>query len=399
MAPTKIFITDVGIISALGMGFDKVSEGLLQAPNIAFVKDYEFHQFDKEVPCYAIRDFDPVVILGKKGLRTKDNATKILLGTFDIGLKDAMENTDELNRPGICVGTTFGSVQSIGDFLSDSIVNGVSNVNPQSFANTVINSPTGNANIRYAAKNLSATISTGFNAGIDSLIYTFDYLRRGYLEAIVAGGLEEVSYYSLLGIERTGILSAEAPLKPFFDKSSGVVMGEGCALLLLETEKSVKSRGSKVLAEIVGSGSTFDSKGAQSGVTDGIAGKHAILSACNEAGISPEKIDFVASGASGNPVSDRFEAAAIKGALGSSVPVTAYKRFTGECYGASGAINTVCALSDMKNKRITGVGESYNVIDNVPLAFGNIQKESTYVLVTSFSCDGNCSAIVLKNVN
>lgn len=399
MAPTKIFITDVGIISALGMGFEKVSEGLLQAPNIASVKDYEFHQFEKEIPCYAIRDFDPVKILGKKGLRTKDNSTKILLGTLEIAFKDIMEKSDDENRPGICIGTAFGSVQSIGDFLSDSIVNGVGNVNPQSFANTVINSPTGNANIRFLARNLSATIATGFNAGIDALIYTFDYLRRGYLQSIVAGGLEEISYYSILGIERTGILASDAPTKPFCSSSKGVVMGEGCALLLLETEESVKSRGSKPLAELVGTGSTFDSLAAQSGTTDGEAGKQAILTACKEAGITPDQIDFVASGANGNPVSDRFEASAINAALGSNVPVTAYKRFTGECYGASGALNTLCALSDMKNNQITGIGNSYAVIDNINLTFTTIQKVSTYALVTSFSCDGNCSAIILKNVN
>ncbi len=347
----------------------------------------------------SIRDFDPVEILGKKGLRTKDNATKILLGTFDTGFKSVMGNNDEQIRPGICIGTAFGSVQSIGDFLSDSIVNGVGNVNPQSFANTVINSPTGNANIRYLSRNLSATISTGFNASIDALIYTFDYLRSGYLQSIVAGGLEEISYYSLLGIERTGILSTEAPLKPFCSTSKGVVMGEGCALLLLETEDSVKARGSKVLAELAGTGCTFDSYAAENGTSDGQAGKQAILTACNEAGIHPEQIDFVASGASGHPVSDRFEAAAINAALGPNIPVTAYKRFTGECYGASGALNTVCALSDMKNNRVTGIGDSYPMNDNVALAFNTINKISTFVLVTSFSCAGNCSAIVLKNVN
>jgi 3-oxoacyl-(acyl-carrier-protein) synthase len=263
----------------------------------------------------------------------------------------------------------------------------------------VINSPTGNANIRFLARNLSATIATGFNAGIDALIYTFDYLRRGYLQSIVAGGLEEISYYSILGIERTGILASEVPAKPFCSSSKGVVMGEGCALLLLETEESVKSRGSKVLAELVGTGSTFDSLAAQNATTNGEAGKQAILIACKEAGITPDQIDFVASGASGNPVSDQFEASAINAALGPKVPVTAYKRFTGECYGASGALNTLCALSDMKNNRITGIGDSYAVTDNINITFSTIQKVSTYALVTSFSCDGNCSAIILKNVN
>jgi len=401
MAPTKIFITDVGIISALGMGFEKVSESLSQSPHISSVKDYEFHQFEKEIPCYQVRDYEPEVVLGKKGLRLKDHSTKLILGTFETSFKDIMENSDEENRPGICIGTAFGSVQSIGDFLSDSIVSGVHAVNPQAFANTVINAPTGNVNIRYIARNLSATISTGFNASIDALIYTFDYLRRGYLQSVIAGGLEEISYYSILGIERTGIMSDDSAAKPFFASSKGVIMGEGCAVMMLETEASVKTRSSKPIAEIVGTASTFDSQAAQSqnGTSDNEAAKVAIITACNEAGITPDQIDFVASGASGNPVVDRLEAKAIIAAIGSNVPVTAYKRFTGECYGASGAINTVCALSDMKNNRISGIGDDYPVIDNINIVRTTIQKKSTYVLVTSMACDGNCSAIILKNVN
>lgn len=399
MAPTKIFITDVGIISALGMGFEKISEALSQNPHIASVKDYELHQFEKEIPAHLLPDYNPEVVLGKKGLRLKDHSTKLILGTFETGFKNIMEASDEANRPGICIGTAFGSIQSIGDFLSDSIVNGVGNVNPQAFANTVINAPTGQANIRYCVKNLSATISTGFNAGLDALIYTFNYLKCGYLQSVVAGGLEEVSYYSLLGFMRTGILASEAPAKPFSVSSKGVVMGEGCALMLLETEESVKTRNAKAVAEIVGTGATFDSDAAQSSVSNGDAGMQAILIACKEAGINPEQIDFVASGASGNPVADKLEAKAIALALGPNVPVTAYKRFTGECYGASGAINTLCALSDMKNNRISGIGENYTSLDGINVVFSTIQKSSTYALVTSFACDGNCSALIIKNVN
>ena len=146
----------------------------------------------------------------------------------------------------------LSEVCSIGDFLSDSIVNGVNSVNPRAFANTVINSPTGNSNIRFDAKNLSATIATGFNSGIDALIYAFDYIQRGYIDRIVAGGLEEISYYSLLGLSRTGLISPSANIRPFAIDSDGIVVGEGCALFHLETEEAAKQRGAQIQAEIIG---------------------------------------------------------------------------------------------------------------------------------------------------
>lgn len=396
MQSRRIVITDVGNISALGVGFSNISAAMSLPVSKVTVKDFEFHQFESEIPCYGVRDFDPVEILGKKGLRTKDNATKLLLSTFEIAFKDIMESADDQNRPGICIGTAFGSVQSIGDFLSDSIVNGVNNVNPQAFANTVINSPTGNANIRFISRNLSATISTGFNAGIDALIYAFDYMQRGYLSRIVAGGLEEISYFSLLGLSRTGILSSSGNIRPFANDSDGTVMGEGCALFHLQTEEAAKENGSVILAEIAGVANGFDPDAAF-GKSNGEPAVAVIRAALDQAGIKPESIDFITSGANGNPRCDTIEASALTTVFGNKIPVTAYKALTGECYGASGAIITMCALSDLKNGTISGTGNAYKTRNDLPLVFNTIKKDSTFTLVTSVSCDGNCSAIILKN--
>jgi 3-oxoacyl-(acyl-carrier-protein) synthase len=271
-------------------------------------------------------------------------------------------------------------------------------VNPQAFANTVINSPTGNANIRYIARNLSSTISTGFNSGIDALIYAFNYIQRGYIDAIVAGGLEEISYYSLLGLQRTGILSSSGTATPFSSNSDGIVPGEGCALFLIETEESMKAAGRTPIAQIIGTASAFDPLLAQSGSSDASSAAHVLSEVCADAGVSVNDIDFIASSASGNRIPDRVEAAALKTVFSGKVPVTAYKMFTGECYGASGALSLACAVSDLKNRQISGIGAPYSCIDNVPLVFSTLKKDSEYCIVNSVSCDGNCGAILVKNV-
>jgi len=382
------------------MGFNAIADGLKLRPGMSSVKDFEFHQFPTEMPCFLVKGFDAETVLGKKGLRNKDSATKMLLGALESGLKTVMESPDERTRPGLCIGTAFGSVQSIGDFLSDSIVNGVNNINPQTFANTVINSPTGNANIRYEARNLSATIATAFNAGIDAVIYAYDYMQRGYLDAIAAGGFEEISYYSLLGLQRSSVLSPAGRIRPFAVDSDGCVMGEACALMLLETEEAAGQRNAKALAEITGVSNGFDAKMANDGKADNETGAYVIQKALRQAGIEKSRIDFIASGANGNPVTDEAEAAAIAGIFGTGTPVTAYKAFTGECYGASGAMNILCALSDMKNGTISGYngngGARYTTRGSIPLVNETVRKESRNVLVTSFSCEGHCSVIILN---
>lgn len=398
MHSKKIYITSSGIISSFGIGLDAIKDGLTKAPVTTSFKDFEFHSLDSAISCITVNGYDPVEILGKKGLRLKDNATKLILGAFELGLKSIMEGSDDNSRSGICVGTAFGSVQSIGDFLSDSIVNGVGIVNPQAFANTVINSPTGNTNIRFVARNLSSTISTGFNSGIDALIYAFNYIQRGYIESIVAGGLEEISYYSLLGLQRTGVLSSSGKMKPFATDADGIVLGEGCALFLFDTEESIKVSGRTPIVEVIGTASGFDVSLAQNAKSDGEVAAFVLSEVCKDAGIAPEDVDFVASSASGNRLTDSVEAAAIAKVFGTSVPVTAYKSFTGECYGASGALNLGCAISDLKNKQISGIGESTACFNNIALVNSSVKKDSRFCIVNSVSCDGNCGAVLLKNV-
>ena len=395
----KLLITEASSISTLGIGFDAISGSLPGKQELSRVKSFEFHELDSETPCFRISDFDPIAILGKKGLRTKDLATKILLATLELGFKERFENETENNKPGIVVGTSFGSIQSIGDFLSDSIVNGVNAVNPMAFANTVINSPTGNANIRYGVKTLSSTVSTGFNASIDALIYTGDYIRCGHLPAIVTGGLEEINYYTLLGMDRSGVLSKSGTAKPFAKDADGIIMGEGCALFLIETEESAKAHGANSIAEIVGYCSAFDPAGGKPGFNpNGEGARYTIEQALKMAEVDATTIDFVASGGNGMPSSDSMESSVITSVFDDK-PIAAYKAKTGECYGASASLSLACAISDMKNRRISGTGTSYEVQNDINLVSETIEnRESEYAILTSFSYEGNCASLVIKNI-
>jgi 3-oxoacyl-(acyl-carrier-protein) synthase len=394
----KIVITKMSAIHCLGKSPGEISASLLLPPRTGAIKDFGFHSLAAARPCFRISDFEPEAILGKKGLRTKDRATKLLLSALELGFKDLFEQTPEHLRPGLCIGTSFGSVSSIGDFLSDAIVNGFHNVNPQAFANTVINSPTSNANIRYLSRALSSTVSTTFNAGHDALIYAAMFLLRGYAPWLIAGGLEELSYYALAGLETNGSLSASGVLAPFCKTGDGTVAGEGCAVFCLETETHARERGAAVIAELAGMASCFDpEKGPRGFNPAGKGARHAMMQACADAGITAGDISFIAASANGVPDGDAMEAAALIDIF-PNTPVAAYKAKTGECIGASPCISLACALADMKAKRISGVGIAYPLRHPVNLVFETAgAAPSEFALINSFSCDGYCGSIVLKN--
>ncbi|MFW6253532.1 MAG: beta-ketoacyl synthase N-terminal-like domain-containing protein, partial [Chitinivibrionales bacterium] len=362
MENRRIVITGIGAISSLGTGLQQHSDNLTNPSSPSSYQESEYHSFDKPVVCFRAEQYDPIEVLGKKGLRTKDWATKLILGAIESSCKDILVQGNESERPGICIGTAFGSVQSIGDFLSDSIVNGVNSVNPQAFANTVINSPTGNANIRYNVRTLSTTVSTGFNAGIDSFIYGGDYIKRGYLDSILVGGIEEVSYFELLGLLRSGALSPSGTIKPFGKDADGLVMGEGSAVFMLETADRASRRGAEPIAEIAGYYSAFDADAPVNGFDpSGNIQKYVMKNACDMAGISCDAISFIAASANGNKTGDTVESLAIERLFGDT-PVTSYKSKIGECYGAGAVLSMACALADCCANRISGIGPVYETV-------------------------------------
>jgi 3-oxoacyl-(acyl-carrier-protein) synthase len=393
MSTARIVITAANAVSSLGASFARLGENLAAAPVVGSAKAFEFHELDADYPCFRVNGFDPVEALGKKGLRTKDWSTKLLMGCIEPLFKQSMEALPAGERPGLTIGTAFGSVQSIGDFLSDSIVNGVNAVNPMAFGNTVINSPTGNANIRYEMRSLSSTVATGFNASLDALIYSADFIRCGYLPAIVAGGLEEVSYYALVGLKRSGLLSANGTMKPFGVDADGFVAGEGCAVFLLETEESARKRGATVIAEIAGYASLFDPADGYNPKAEGALA--AVRTACDMAGIKPADVSFVAASANGSTAGDAMEAKVVA-ELFPSTPVAAYKSKLGECYGASASLQVACALADMATGRVSATGGDYAVRGGVNLVTTEKKLDAKYVAVNSFACDGNCGCVVLK---
>lgn len=393
----KIVITGVSAISAAGTGVRAHVSGLVEPPRLASFKDSAFHALGRETPCFRVTGYEPKEVLGKKGLRLKDWSTKLLLGTIELEFKEYLESCSDEDKPGMCMGTAFGSVGSIGDFLSDSIENGVDKVNPQAFANTVINAPTGNANIRYGIRTLSTTVATGFSASLDAIIYGCDFLKNGYLKRILVGGLEEVSYYELMGMQRAGVLSKRGVSRPLAVDGDGLVAGEGCAVFMLETQEAARERGASILAEVAGYCSCFDPNPGDGGYNpDGEGARHAIRGALDDAGIGMDDVSFVAADASGSPSGDAMEGAVLA-ELAPGKPVAAYKAKLGECYGASGALSAACALVDMSNGRISGTGESYRARDGVGLVTETQEgRNDEIVLVNNFSCDGNCGALVLR---
>jgi len=167
-------------------------------------------------------------------------------------------------------------------------------------------------------------------------------------------------------------------------------------MFLLETKASAAAAGRSAIAELAGYAQTFDPHQGQLGCNpSGDAARSAVMQALAMAGLTPADISFIASSANGNPATDAMEAAIIAD-LFPRTPVAAYSAKLGETYGARASLAMAAAILDAQRGRISGTGSPCTPLAGIDLVTTTRAITAEHILVTSFSCDGNCAALVLR---
>ncbi len=238
----RIVITGIGVLSPIAIGKDAYWEGLFQGKT-GFRPVTLFDTASLRVHVAGeITDFDPLSLLGKKGLRDLDRSTRLICSAAKLAIDDSrIEITeDNMHSMGVSIGTTFGSLHSISQFDRSGLIEGPRSVNPSHFPNTVINSPASQVSIRFKIKGFNTTISTGFCASLDAVSYAADFIKLNRADVVLAGGVEELCEETFLGFHTLGCLSgtdgSEPLCRPFDARRNGTILSEGAAILVLEDE-------------------------------------------------------------------------------------------------------------------------------------------------------------------
>jgi 3-oxoacyl-[acyl-carrier-protein] synthase II len=399
-------VTGIGVLSPVGIGRERYWEALLQGRS-GFVEISLFDTAPFAVHIAGeIVGFDPVTFLGKKGLRSLDRSTLLLNSAAKLAIDDSgLEITDRNTHSiGVSVGATFGSLHSISQFDRDGLTEGPRYVNPSHFPNTVINSPASQVSIWWKAKGFNTTLSTGFCASLDAVSYAADFIKFGRTEVVLAGGVEELCEETFLGFHNTAFLSGldgTEPIScPFDARRNGMVLAEGAAFLVLESEVHALGRGASVMAEVRGYGNAFGSAEGQLKKT-GSGLRSAVTLALKESSTGPDDIDYICSGANSTEGLDRMETEVIKEIFGDkayNVPVSSIKSMVGESSSASGALSlsaAICAIEKGVIPPTMNYREKDPACDLDYVPNESRQKEVRAALVMSSDPFGNNAAIVL----
>jgi 3-oxoacyl-[acyl-carrier-protein] synthase II len=404
----RVCITGMGVISALGDSPGELHEALCEGR----------HGFD------IIRRFDPKgsdharaaevklssceKYLGQRNLRPLDRTAQLLASAAGRALVDAGWSQDLLTQEdvGLAVGTMYSSVHTIAEFDRRGLLEGPCYTSPMDFANTVINAAAGQTAIWHGLRGVNSTVSTGSSSGLSAIAYAAEQVRSGKVSAILAGGVEELSFESWYGFSRAGMLCDFCELGsphaiPFGARRNGFGLGEGAGLLMLEDLDFAVARGAWIVGEIQGHGSRSDPSNGENPEQQISAIAQAIRLALSDAVLGPDDIDGVSASANGSESADRCEALALHAvfqARSRELPVTAIKGMTGETLGASGPIQTVAAIEAMRTGMMCGIPGLVERDRELPLwragpTTGNVLLRNC--LINAVGLDGACCSLVL----
>ncbi|RXT13593.1 beta-ketoacyl synthase N-terminal-like domain-containing protein [Ammoniphilus sp. CFH 90114] len=395
----SIVITGAGIVSVFGSELQEFWSRLLEGKRPLPDPDYPSG--------VMVTNWDAEALLGRRGLQYLPRSARFLAGASLLAMDAAkLERvSQEPETLGVVVSANLTGLKIMSEYDYTAISEGPRYVSPMQAPNTLANAGSSHLGTRIKAQALNTTISTGQCAGLDAIGYAARMLNASRALRLVVGGVEELNDRVLSCYKHMGVWSEDSTEwagRPFLLDSTGWLPGEGAASVILERASSAREREVQPLAKVLSWASTTP-LGREERDSGGTL-RRAIKQAVQKAGLGPEVIELVISGASGFSRQDRAEASALAQYFSSSesVPICSPKGIMGETYGAGGHFQLITALGALKTGYLPATIPSD--LDNQLFSGLNITRDCTAwkynkgtILLISQDYYGCSSAVVIQN--
>jgi 3-oxoacyl-[acyl-carrier-protein] synthase II len=349
----RVVVTGAGIVTALGVGWRPNAEGFRKGRR-AFRPVSLFDVSRQRAKTAAEVDLPadlPPGRLNARQLGRLDRAGAMLLFAADEAWQQAQWQPSE-NLP-VVLGTTGGGM-ALGEIYYRQAVQHPHRQHGQP-TRAVFYQPQVQARLILDALGFDGPITIISNAcasGSNAIGHAWELIRQGQAERALAGGYDTVSELVFSGFDSLQVLSPTV-CRPFDARRDGLALGEGAAILALETLDSARRRGAAILGEIIGYGTSIDNHHLTQPHPQGETSLAVMKQACALAGVMPENIDYVNAHGTGTPLNDSSEAQAIShwaGAHAAALPVSSTKASIGHLLGAAGAVEAVVCLMALRGQ-------------------------------------------------
>ncbi len=414
--PRRVVITGFGCVTPIGIGreayWDSLAAGRSGVKRITSFDPSDFQvQVAAEIP-----EFDWEAEIDYQDRRHVPRTVPLALAAAREAVKDAGLDPNEMPLEerrsfGVVIGTGGGGLafteKQFGFWFSGNERKGSIYTIPSSTHGGL----SSELSMVFGLHGLSHVISTGCTSSTDAIFYAAQHIALGKQEMMLAGGVDSpIAPGILRGFEVMTVVTKEwneephRASRPFSKDRSGIVLGEGSWVYVLETLESANARGAEIYAEVVGYGVTCDAYHRVRLEENGVEPARAMTLAMQDAHISPEDIDYVNLHGTSTQLNDRIETQAVKLAFGDharEMPMSATKSQIGHPQGAAGAAGIGAALLALKKGIIAptiNLDEPDEACDLDYVANTARRQEIKTALCNCIGFGSKNSAIVLQNI-
>ncbi|MHB0986215.1 MAG: beta-ketoacyl-ACP synthase II [Sulfuricella sp.] len=352
MSKRRVVITGLGIISPVGNTVEQAWSNILAGKSgITRISRFDASTFASQI-AGEVHGFDVTQYISAKEARRMDIFIHYGLAAGIQAIKDSgLEVTPEnAERIGVNIGSGIGGLPMIEDTHNTYLEGGARKISPFFIPGTIINMISGNLSIMYGLKGPNLAMVTACTTATHCIGDSARMIEYGDADIMIAGGAEStVTPLAIGGFASARALSTrnddpETASRPWDTGRDGFVLGEGAGILVLEEYEHAKARGAKIYAELPGFGMSADANHMTAPCEDGSGAARCMANALRNAGIAPDKVDYVNAHGTSTPLGDLAETKAVKLCFGDharKIAVNSTKSMTGHLLGAAGGVEAV----------------------------------------------------------
>jgi 3-oxoacyl-[acyl-carrier-protein] synthase II len=409
MTVRRVAVTGLGVLSPVGNDPKTFFANLMAGKSGIKRMETDFvDNLDCKIAAY-INDYDPLDHFVKNKATTMDRVTQFAVSASQQAINDAGLNleTEDLERFGVYLGTGMGGAASIEEGYVRLYKEQARRLKPFTVLMAMNNAASAQVALDFGITGPDLTFCTACSSSSVAIGEAVKQIRHGYTDVMLAGGSEALlTFGTIKAWEALRTLADEdeatpsASCKPFSANRSGLVLGEGAGMMVLEDMDRAIARGAKIYAEVIGYGSSNDSTHITQPSVEGQA--RAMRKALADANINADQLDYINAHGTGTKLNDITETNAIKQVCGNKIPVSSTKSMHGHLMGAAGAVEFVACMMAIQEQALPPTAHLVEPdpecdLDYVP-NLGRHQVNVNTIMSNSFAFGGTSGVLIAKKV-
>ncbi len=356
----RVVVTGIGLVTPIGLDRKSTWDSLIEGKSgIDYISLFDAEGYESRI-AGEVNEFDATAALGRKEAKRLDRFAQFACVAALEALEHANLNMEkeDADRVGVLIGSGVGGIITITDQHKILLQKGPKRVSPFLIPMMLGDMASGQVSMMIGAKGPNFSTVSACATGADSIGEALEMIRRGRADVVIAGGTEAaVCEIGVAGFNSCMALSTrnedpQGASRPFDSGRDGFVLGEGAGLIVLESLKHAEQRGANILAELSGYGASSDAHHVTQPHPEGEGAARAMKWAIEDAGIAPDKVDYINAHGTSTPLNDKYETIAMKRMYGDhayKLAISSTKSMTGHLLGAAGGIEAAFTVLTIKD--------------------------------------------------